>query len=92
MRKNESAKVTEALSTLGAHLTVINSTEVFSNSSTTIKGEIVGPLHKMIEPEKKRKIIGDAFMKVAEDELRKLQLDPEQMFVAQGTLRPGLNL
>lgn len=28
-------------------------------------------------------------MRVAEAELRKLKLNPEDMFVAQGTLRPG---
>jgi hypothetical protein len=28
-------------------------------------------------------------MRVAEAELRKLNLNPEEMFVAQGTLRPG---
>ncbi len=91
MRKNESLKVKEALSVLGTHLIVINATTMFSTSCTTIKGEMAGPLHKMTEPEKKRKIIGDTFMKVAENELRNLNLDPEQMFVAQGTLRPGMN-
>jgi len=90
MRKEESQRVKLALSVLGLQLTVCDRTDTFSAGTTTIKGEAVGPLCKTVDPEKKRKIIGDTFMKVAEEEIRKLNLDPEVMFVAQGTLRPDL--
>lgn len=89
MRKEESAKVKTALSSLGLQLVVVDSTDTFSHGTTTIKGVETGILCETLEPEKKRKIIGDTFMKVAEAEIRKLHLNPEEMFVAQGTLRPG---
>jgi GMP synthase (glutamine-hydrolysing) len=92
MRKEESKRVQLALSTLGLQLTVCDRTDTFSDGTTTVKGETVGPLCKTVDPEKKRKIIGDTFMKVAEEEIRKLNLDPEEMFVAQGTLRPGISV
>lgn len=43
-----------------------------------------------INPEEKRKIIGDTFLKVANETMRELNLDPKDVFLAQGTLRPDL--
>ena len=37
----------------------------------------------------KRKIIGDTFMRVAEQQIKQLNLSASEMYVAQGTLRPG---
>ena len=42
------------------------------------------------EPEEKRKIIGDSFMKIADDIIAELKLDPEHVLLGQGTLRPDL--
>ena len=42
------------------------------------------------EPEDKRKIIGDIFVEVANQVMADLQLDPSQVLLAQGTLRPDL--
>ena len=43
-----------------------------------------------INPEDKRKIIGDVFMKVSNELIRELKLNEEEVFLAQGTLRPDL--
>lgn len=43
-----------------------------------------------INPEEKRKIIGDTFVKVANDIMRELKLNPDEVYLAQGTLRPDL--
>ena len=44
----------------------------------------------MTAPEEKRKIIGDTFMRVAEKAVAQFNLKPEDVFLAQGTLRPDL--
>ena len=44
----------------------------------------VGPLHSVVLPEEKRKIIGDTFMKVSDNIMKKLNLDPETTLLAQG--------
>jgi hypothetical protein len=38
-------------------------------------------------PEQKRRIIGDTFMRVADVAIKDLNLKPEDVFLAQGTLR-----
>ena len=74
MRKNESAEVEAGLKKLGAeNLYLIDASERFL---TALKG--------VSEPEKKRAIIGDLFIKVQEDEINK-RLEGDYM-LAQGTL------
>lgn len=41
-------------------------------------------------PEEKRKIIGDVFVRVANDAMTDMGLKPEEVFLGQGTLRPDL--
>ena len=48
------------------------------------------PLHSVTNPEEKRKIIGDTFMKVVEGVVSDLQLQADNLYLAQGTLRPDL--
>ena len=48
------------------------------------------PLHSVTNPEEKRKIIGDTFMKVVESVVSDLQLQADNLYLAQGTLRPDL--
>lgn len=43
-----------------------------------------------INPEEKRKIIGDVFVKVANEAMTEMGLKPEEVFLGQGTLRPDL--
>lgn len=78
MRKNESAEVEVGLKKLGAeNLYLIDASERFL---TALKG--------VSEPEKKREIIGDLFIKVQEDEINK-RLDGDYL-LAQGTLYTDL--
>ena len=48
------------------------------------------PLCQVTAPEEKRKIIGDTFMKVANEIVQELNLKPEEVYLGQGTLRPDL--
>merc|ERR1712048_509725 len=51
---------------------------------------ITKPLRETTAPEEKRQIIGDTFMHVSERITKELGLNPEETFLAQGTLRPDL--
>lgn len=43
-----------------------------------------------IDPQEKRQIIGDVFMKVTDEVIAELNLNPEDVVLGQGTLRPDL--
>ncbi|CAO1366238.1 unnamed protein product [Diamesa hyperborea] len=96
MRKNESANVEKSLREIGVDLMVRNACHQFIKGSTTVK--LPGSLYTTetpilcmaINPEDKRKIIGDVFMKVSSEVICELNLRPEDVFLAQGTLRPDL--
>ncbi|MBU2560684.1 MAG: glutamine-hydrolyzing GMP synthase [Nanoarchaeota archaeon] len=90
MRLDESRKVKEALQANGLELTVIDASDDFYKGTTEVGGNIVGPLDTVTDPQAKRHIIGDTFMRVAENAIRQLNLDPERTFLAQGSLRPDL--
>ncbi|CAH0388779.1 unnamed protein product [Bemisia tabaci] len=99
MRKNESKMVESSLSALGLKLRVINAGFQFLHGTTTtmpLDKRVPSRLHvtKMLcmtsDPEEKRKIIGDVFVSVANDVIEELKLKPEEVFLAQGTLRPDL--
>lgn len=79
MRKNESAEVAENLQKLGAkNLHLIDAGKRFLNA---LKG--------VAQPEEKRKIIGDLFIQVQEDEVRRLGIQ-QDCLLAQGTLYTDL--
>eukprot|EP01062_Namystynia_karyoxenos_P008814 TRINITY_DN1310_c0_g1_i1.p1 TRINITY_DN1310_c0_g1~~TRINITY_DN1310_c0_g1_i1.p1 ORF type:complete len:711 (+),score=259.52 TRINITY_DN1310_c0_g1_i1:83-2134(+) len=96
MRLQESAKVGEALQSLGVRLKVYDCTQDFLQGTTEITDRktqrryTTKPLCQTSQPEEKRRIIGDTFMKVAERITKELQLCPDTTFLAQGTLRPDL--
>jgi GMP synthase (glutamine-hydrolysing) len=48
------------------------------------------PLNEEVDPEHKRKIIGDTFVKVVQDFLRDNHFTFDDIILAQGTLRPDL--
>ncbi|KAL5113121.1 GMP synthase glutamine-hydrolyzing [Taenia crassiceps] len=51
----------------------------------------IGPLNlHVVNPEEKRKIIGDVFIQVAEETWHDMKLNPEEFLLCQGTLRPDL--
>jgi len=98
LRKDESTKVKDSLEKVGLNLHVFNEKHQFFHGTTRIPTKLgnnmvnvqVGPLHSVILPEEKRKIIGDTFVKVLDGIMKKLNLDPEKTLMAQGTLRPDL--
>lgn len=91
MRYEESDLVCEALKAIGLkHLERIDAETIFLNATTEIDGQTVGPLCKIHDPETKRRIIGDVFYRLVTDAIRKSNLDLNQTFIAQGTLRPDL--
>ena len=78
MRKGESDEVAENLRSLGAeNLLLIDARERF-----------LKPLDGIEDPEEKRRIIGDTFIRVQEEEVARLL--PEGYLLAQGTLYTDL--
>jgi GMP synthase (glutamine-hydrolysing) len=90
MRLNESVKVKAALEKHGLELRVTDASQEFYSATTTVKGIETGILREVTSPEQKRKIIGDTFMRVAQKAIENLGLNPSEVFLAQGTLRPDL--
>ncbi|MBU44965.1 MAG: glutamine-hydrolyzing GMP synthase [Spirochaetaceae bacterium] len=77
LRKDESAQVLEAIEKLGLQLMVHDASREFFEA---LKGEF--------EPEKKRKIIGDLFLKVQAQYAKELGLASEEWILGQGTIYP----
>jgi GMP synthase (glutamine-hydrolysing) len=96
MRKNESDIVETSLRGIGVNLIVKKAFHQFIKGTTTVKlpGSLytteTSLLSMTISPEDKRKIIGDVFIKVSNEVLRDLKMKPEDVLLAQGTLRPDL--
>jgi GMP synthase (glutamine-hydrolysing) len=78
MRLNESVKVKKDLAKAGFDdLEVVDASEKFLKKE---KG--------VIEPEKKRKIIGKVFLDVKDDVMKEMKMDPQEWILAQGTIYP----
>ncbi|GAB1605172.1 GMP synthase [glutamine-hydrolyzing]-like [Argonauta hians] len=99
MRKNESSQVEESLKKIGVNVKVIRAAEIFSHATTSIPINKNDPrsarressnLNITCNPEEKRNIIGDTFMKIANSALEEMKLNPEDVILGQGTLRPDL--
>lgn len=90
MRKDESSKVIEALSALGLKIEFIDAQKQFSTATTEIDGEESLPLNQVVDPQVKRKIIGDTFVRVTQQVMESWDLDPAKTILAQGSLRPDL--
>jgi GMP synthase (glutamine-hydrolysing) len=80
LRKNEFEKVQQTLrDKLGLHLVAVDATERFLSK---LKG--------VSDPETKRKIIGNEFIAVFEDEAHRIEKDGNVEFLVQGTLYPDV--
>ena len=91
MRKNESDVVCENLKKLGMkNLIRENAKETFFNTIVETEEGPIGPLVKEVDPERKRRIIGEVFIQIANKVIERLGLDKDNTFIAQGTLRPDL--
>ncbi len=77
MRKGESDRVLERFEEmgLGEHLHFVDASEVF-----------LGALSGAVEPERKRRVIGDTFVKIFQDTAKDLQI--EDHLLGQGTIYP----
>ncbi len=78
MRQAESAAVMDYMQAHGFHNLVIR------NASQ----EFLTALEDVIEPERKRKIIGDTFLAIKDKALAELDLNPDEWILAQGTIYP----
>jgi len=90
MRKDESKGVMEALKIIGVDVHLVNAQERFANATTMIDEVQTEALNVTMNPEHKRKIIGNHFMAEAQKECDRLGLKSEDVILAQGTLRPDL--
>jgi GMP synthase (glutamine-hydrolysing) len=91
MRKNESDLVCDNLRRMGlSNLIRENAAADFFNSVIEVNGRKIGPLTEVVDPEEKRNIIGEVFIKVVKRTAASLNLDFDSTFWAQGTLRPDL--
>lgn len=78
MRLNESARVKQALAKAGfGGLKVVDASETFLKA---VKG--------VVEPEKKREIIGRTFLKVKDQVMAELKMKPSDWVLGQGTIYP----
>ncbi len=90
MRANESEYVAKMLGDAGIHVRVFDATDMFLSGTTVIDGVETPPLYEVLEPEVKRKIIGDTFIKVQDRMAEELGLDLETFMLAMGTLHTDL--
>lgn len=96
MRANESEQVDKSLRDVGIELIVRKEAYTFLKGTTQIKrpGQFsiveTAMLCQITNPEEKRKIIGDIFVKITNDIIEDMKLKPEEVILAQGTLRPDL--
>lgn len=91
MRKNESDLVCDNLRRMGLkNLIRVNAAADFFNSVIEVNGKKIGPLTQVVDPEEKRNIIGEVFIKVVKRIAAGLNLDFDKTYWAQGTLRPDL--
>lgn len=73
MRKNETQKVIDAAKTINMKIKVVDAKELF-----------LGSLKGVEDPEKKRKIIGELFIRIFEEESKK----GDYSYLVQGTIAP----
>ncbi|MCQ2369706.1 MAG: glutamine-hydrolyzing GMP synthase [Paludibacteraceae bacterium] len=78
MRLGESSQIMEFLKAEGMNnLRIVDASE-----------EFLSDLKGITAPEQKRKLIGARFIKVKDEEMQKLNLDPNEWMMAQGTIYP----
>ena len=90
MRAEEIEKVTAMLAESDIHIQVYDATEDYKSATTIIDGVETDTLDKVSDPEIKRKIIGDNFIKIQEKMAELLGLDPETYILAMGSLYTDL--
>lgn len=89
MRLNESKNVVNSLNKIGLDVKHFTFIDEFLNARILNNNLVTAPLKQVLNPEDKRMIIGDTFIKCKDIVLQKLNLGSD-LFLAQGTLRPDL--
>jgi GMP synthase (glutamine-hydrolysing) len=89
LRKKEH-EVIAYLNSLGYNINVLDKKDLFKHGKTIIDGKETKELYQVIEPEQKRKIIGDCFIRTVDGYFDELGLKQEECLLVQGTLRPDL--
>lgn len=85
MRLDESKQVVQSLRSLDIPVQLVEAQDQF------LKAQLQGQsLASTTDPETKRKVIGDTFITVTQQVISKLELDPSNTVLVQGTLRPDL--
>lgn len=79
----------ETIRELGYSVEVLEVADEFLNASTIIDGKQTVTLGETCDPETKRKIIGDTFMRVIDKHFSNIS-DMNSYLLVQGTLRPDL--
>jgi GMP synthase (glutamine-hydrolysing) len=90
MREQEAEQTVMTLEKMWFDIGFIQWTDIFLNSTTQINNQETKKLGETIDPEEKRKIIGDTFMKAALSHLESEWLSLENMIIVQWTLRTDL--
>jgi GMP synthase (glutamine-hydrolysing) len=91
MRKNESATIKTAFEAIGfENLIVVEGTDYFTKTPVTEDGVTYPDIFHIADPELRRRVIGKRFIEVSEAKLKELDVRFEDVFIAQGTLRPDL--
>ncbi|KAK6034701.1 GMP synthase domain protein [Cooperia oncophora] len=90
MRKDESDHVVESLKEIDLPVHREYAGLKFMVATSSGKAGEGEPLDRTVDPELKRQIIGNTFIRVKDRVMEELKLDKEDYFLAQGTLRPDL--
>ncbi|CCW66285.1 unnamed protein product [Phytomonas sp. Hart1] len=96
MRLNESEQVMKTLKSLNLKVKLVDAREEFLQATTEMPAKkglssyMTRKLCETVNPEEKRTIIGDTFMRVCNRVIKEMNLDVEHLMLAQGTLRPDL--
>ncbi|MCL2451447.1 asparagine synthase-related protein [Candidatus Saccharibacteria bacterium] len=90
MRAGESHDVQKALDSAGMNLRVVHAVDRFLNATTTVDGRETPPLKKVTDPQIKRQIIGDTFMRIQQLIEQELDIDLSNTILAQGTIAPDI--
>lgn len=84
--RDEDEGVIAMMQAAGFDMQIVNAEEYFEQATAIMDdGEHVGPLIDVIEPEHKRRIIGEAFVDVQDQIVASLGLTQDQVVLLQGT-------
>ncbi|MFN3603153.1 MAG: glutamine-hydrolyzing GMP synthase [Leptonema sp. (in: bacteria)] len=77
LRYNEAKRIQESLKEIGIFIHIEDAKEIFFNA-----------LKNILDPEKKRKLIGELFLQVQKSLIEKLNLDSSEWILGMGTIYP----